>query len=40
MTEEDKGEWETRYWTDVQVKKLMDMVGGHPYLVRLALDRV
>ena len=24
-------------WTTAQVKKLMDMVGGHPYLVRLAL---
>jgi AAA-like domain len=24
-------------WTDAQVNKLMDMVGGHPYLVRLAL---
>ncbi|MBD2530846.1 AAA-like domain-containing protein [Nostoc flagelliforme FACHB-838] len=27
-------------WTDTQVKKLMDMVGGHPYLVRLALYHV
>ena len=24
-------------WIDTQVEKLMDMVGGHPYLVRLAL---
>lgn len=27
-------------WTDTQLKKLMDMVGGHPYLVRLALYHV
>jgi hypothetical protein len=27
-------------WTDDQVKELMDMVGGHPYLVRLALYHV
>lgn len=27
-------------WTDAQVEKLMDMVGGHPYLVRLALYHV
>jgi hypothetical protein len=27
-------------WTDAQVKKLMDMVGGHPYLIRLALYHV
>jgi AAA-like domain len=27
-------------WTDAQVKKLMDMVGGHPYLVRLALYHI
>lgn len=27
-------------WTDTQVKKLLDMVGGHPYLIRLALYRV
>ncbi|MBD2164951.1 AAA-like domain-containing protein [Calothrix membranacea FACHB-236] len=27
-------------WTDTQVKQLMDMVGGHPYLVRLALYHV
>ncbi|BAY22946.1 hypothetical protein NIES2100_27100 [Calothrix sp. NIES-2100] len=28
------------HWTDEQVEKLMDMVGGHPYLVRLALYHV
>ncbi|MBD2559428.1 MULTISPECIES: AAA-like domain-containing protein [Nostoc] len=27
-------------WTDAQVKKLMDMVGGHPYLIRLALYHI
>ncbi|MDZ8189159.1 MAG: AAA-like domain-containing protein [Nostoc sp. ChiSLP02] len=27
-------------WTDTQVKKLMDMVGGHPYLIRLAIYHV
>ncbi len=27
-------------WTDAQVERLMDMVGGHPYLVRLALYQV
>ncbi|MFN6466363.1 MAG: AAA-like domain-containing protein [Nostoc sp. DedVER02] len=27
-------------WTDTQVKKLMDMVGGHPYLIRLALYHI
>ncbi|MGF1938968.1 MAG: AAA-like domain-containing protein [Nostoc sp. ChiQUE02] len=27
-------------WTDAQIEKLMDMVGGHPYLVRLALYHV
>lgn len=27
-------------WTDAQVEKLMDMVGGHPYLVRLALYHI
>ncbi|MEH2084198.1 MAG: AAA-like domain-containing protein [Nostoc sp.] len=27
-------------WTDAQVEKLMDIVGGHPYLVRLALYHV
>ncbi|MEH2106943.1 AAA-like domain-containing protein [Nostoc sp.] len=27
-------------WIDTQVEKLMEMVGGHPYLVRLALYHV
>jgi hypothetical protein len=27
-------------WTDAEVEKLMNMVGGHPYLVRLALYHV
>ncbi|MBC1223182.1 AAA-like domain-containing protein [Nostoc sp. UCD121] len=27
-------------WTDTQIKKLMDMVGGQPYLIRLALYHV
>jgi hypothetical protein len=27
-------------WNDIQVQQLMALVGGHPYLVRLALDRL
>ncbi len=27
-------------WNDTQVEKLMKMVGGHPYLVRLAMYNV
>ncbi|MFN6568295.1 AAA-like domain-containing protein [Dendronalium sp. ChiSLP03b] len=27
-------------WTDAQIEKLMDMIGGHPNLVRLALYHV
>lgn len=27
-------------WTEDQIEKLMDMVGGHPYLIRLALYHV
>jgi serine/threonine-protein kinase len=27
-------------WNDADVKALMDMVGGHPYLIRLALYRI
>lgn len=27
-------------WTNTQVEKLMDLVGGHPYLVRLALYHI
>lgn len=27
-------------WSDAQVSKLMDVVGGHPYLVQLALDYI
>jgi AAA-like domain len=27
-------------WSDTQIKKLMEMVGGHPYLIRLALYHV
>jgi hypothetical protein len=27
-------------WDDLQVEKLMDLVGGHPYLVRLALYKI
>lgn len=27
-------------WGSIQVEKLMAMVGGHPYLVQLALDRI
>lgn len=27
-------------WTDTQVKKLMQLVGGHPYLVRVALYQI
>lgn len=27
-------------WTNAQIDKLMDMVGGHPYLVRLALYHI
>lgn len=27
-------------WNDTQVQQLMAMVGGHPYLVRLALDHL
>lgn len=27
-------------WNDAQVNKLMNLVGGHPYLVQLALDRI
>ena len=25
-------------WTDAEVKKLMDMIGGHPYLIQKAID--
>ena len=28
------------HWTDAHVQQLMDMVGGHPYLVRLALYHI
>ncbi|MDJ0578810.1 AAA-like domain-containing protein [Crocosphaera sp.] len=27
-------------WTEVETEKLMDMIGGHPYLVQMALDRI
>jgi class 3 adenylate cyclase len=27
-------------WTDAQIQDLMTMVGGHPYLVRVALDQI
>lgn len=27
-------------WTEAQVQSLMAMVGGHPYLIRLALDKI
>ena len=28
------------YWSDSQVKQLMDMVGGHPYLLQIALYNI
>lgn len=27
-------------WTQVETKQLMDMIGGHPYLVQLAFDQI
>jgi hypothetical protein len=28
------------YWSEIQVKTFMAMVGGHPYLVRLGLEKI